>query len=262
MVNLIAIIIVIAIGIVLLVLISRPRQKPVSRMPESWKKMMAKHVEFYRNLSPFQKIHFEERCMHFLAETDVKGVNTTIAAIDKVLLSASAIIPIFAFPDWKYTNLSVVHIYPGPFSLDFKTKGPDRNINGLVGTGFMADKMFISQKALRHGFLLEGDKRNTALHEFIHLIDMMDGEVDGIPKILMSQQHMVPWLMMMDHTIGEMLEKPIDIREYGATNRMEFFAVLAEYFFERPKLLEKNHPELYVMLEKMFRQDMKQRVRG
>ncbi len=223
---------------------------------------MERHVEFYRNLSPFQRIHFEERCMRFLAETEIKGVGTTVAAIDKILLSASATIPIFAFPDWHYSNLNLIQVYPDTFNLDFETEGHGRNINGLVGTGFMADKMFISQKALRKGFLLEGDKRNTAIHEFIHLIDMMDGEVDGIPKILMDQQHCIPWLMMMDQKINEMANQPLDIRQYGASSRIEFFAVLAEYFFERPKLLHKNHPELYEMLEQMFHQNMRERVKG
>jgi len=258
----IAIFIVICIAIWIIVLITRPRRKQISPMPEGWKKLMHKHVEFYRNLEGFQKIHFEERCMMFLSETDIVGVGTTVAAIDKIFLSASATIPIFAFADWHYTNLTTINVYPDTFNLDFKTQGPSRNINGLVGTGFMADKMYISQKSLRHGFLLEGDKRNTAIHEFVHLIDMMDGEVDGIPKILMEQQHMVPWLMMMDHTINEMIDGKIDIRDYGATSRIEFFAVLAEYFFERPKLLKDKHPELYDMLEMMFKQDMRKKVKG
>jgi len=78
----------------------------------------------------------------------------------------------------------------------------------------------------------------------------------------MEQHHSIPWLMMMDHTINEMLDHPIDIRDYGATSRIEFFAVLAEYFFERPKLLNKKHPELYAMLEQMFKQDMRKKVKG
>ncbi|WP_262503045.1 zinc-dependent peptidase [Polaribacter glomeratus] len=33
---------------------------------------------------------------------------------------------------------------------------------------------------------------------------------------------------------------------------MEFLAVAGEYFFERPKLIKKKHPELYRMLETCF----------
>jgi Mlc titration factor MtfA (ptsG expression regulator) len=43
-----------------------------------------------------------------------------------------------------------------------------------------------------------------------------------------------------------------DIDMYGATNQAEFFAVISEYFFERPDLLKTNHPELFEMLERIF----------
>ncbi|MGZ8551120.1 MAG: zinc-dependent peptidase [Chitinophagaceae bacterium] len=43
-----------------------------------------------------------------------------------------------------------------------------------------------------------------------------------------------------------------DINPYGATSKPEFLAVAAEYFFERPDLLKRKHPELFSMLEKIF----------
>jgi Mlc titration factor MtfA (ptsG expression regulator) len=48
-----------------------------------------------------------------------------------------------------------------------------------------------------------------------------------------------------------------DIRNYGGTNEAEFFAVASEYFFERPDLLQRKHPELYKMLADCFQQDIK-----
>ena len=44
-----------------------------------------------------------------------------------------------------------------------------------------------------------------------------------------------------------------DIDMYGATNPTEFFAVVSEYFFEQPGLLETNHQELYEMLERIYK---------
>ena len=66
--------------------------------------------------------------------------------------------------------------------MNFQTSGQNRNILGMVGTGYMDKKMILSQTALRQGFLNETDKKNTAIHEFIHLIDQADGQIDGIPK--------------------------------------------------------------------------------
>jgi Mlc titration factor MtfA (ptsG expression regulator) len=40
---------------------------------------------------------------------------------------------------------------------------------------------------------------------------------------------------------------------YGATNEIEFFAVISEYFFKQPELLKANHPELYEILGRIYR---------
>ena len=44
-------------------------------------------------------------------------------------------------------------------------------------------------------------------------------------------------------------------KDYAYTNDQEFLAVLAEYFFKSPELLQKKDPELYGMLREMFHQD-------
>ena len=56
--------------------------------------------------------------------------------------------------------------------------------------------------------------------------------------------------------MDKIIEGKSDINPYGTTNEAEFFSVVSEYFFQRPKLLEKNHPELYELLAKVFNQDM------
>jgi len=39
-----------------------------------------------------------------------------------------------------------------------------------------------------------------------------------------------------------------DINPYAITNEAEFFAVVSEYFFEKPEKFRQKHPELYEML--------------
>ncbi len=45
------------------------------------------------------------------------------------------------------------------------------------------------------------------------------------------------------------------IDRYGATNPAEFFAVVTETFFEKPRQLRAKHPELYDELAMFYRQD-------
>ncbi len=58
----------------------------------------------------------------------------------------------------------------------------------------------------------------------------------------------------MRHEIKKILADRSDINPYGATNEAEFFAVVSEYFFERPDLLQDKNPELYQLLATIFRQ--------
>jgi Mlc titration factor MtfA (ptsG expression regulator) len=45
------------------------------------------------------------------------------------------------------------------------------------------------------------------------------------------------------------------INAYGATNPAEFFAVVTETFFEKPRELRSKHPELYSKLQEFYLQD-------
>ena len=117
--------------------------------------------------------------------------------------------------------------------------------------------MILSIKALCHGFKNEADKNNTAIHEFVHLIDKLDGEIDGIPNLLLEKQYAIPWIDLMEQKINEINQNKSDIKRYGGTSKIEFFAVASEYFFERPKLMAKKHPLLYKYLEDIFKHDIK-----
>ncbi len=75
-----------------------------------------------------------------------------------------------------------------------------------------------------------------------------------------EKQYTIPWIDLIQHKIDEIYEGKSDINPYGATNKSEFFAVISEYFFERPKLLKDKHPKLYELLEEIFNQTMTSKV--
>ncbi|MGB1217707.1 MAG: zinc-dependent peptidase [Saprospiraceae bacterium] len=227
--------------------------------PKKWKTLLAKNINFYNALSNTEKNYFELRVQEFLLNYQITGIDTKVTIEDKLMVAASGIIPIFKFHDWRYSNLDEIIIYPNTFNLDYETEGEDRRILGMVGNGALNGKMILSQQALRHGFKNTSDKKNTAIHEFVHLIDMMDGQIDGIPKALLERPYCIPWLDLMYKKIEEINSDKSDINKYGGTSEIEFFAVASEYFFERPKLLARKHPKLYEMLEGIFDHEMDER---
>ena len=176
---------------------------PIEPFPDEWRIILHKEVTFYNALSDEEQKKFEYKIQEFLLNCRITGIDTTVDTTDKLLIASSAIIPIFAFDNWRYTNLKEVLLYPTSFNKQFETDGEDRRILGMVGTGYMEGKMILSQQALKYGFKNETDKKNTAIHEFVHLIDKADGVIDGIPSLLLEKQYTIPWLDLINKSIDE-----------------------------------------------------------
>jgi MtfA peptidase len=223
--------------------------------PSSWRTILDTRVLFYHNLSPQDKIRFEHDVSRFIKNVRITGVNTEVDITDKLLVASSAAIPVFGFPNWDYTFLDEVLLYPGSFDRGYEINSKDETITGMVGSGSMEGKMILSKPSLHRGFDNETDKQNVGVHEFIHLLDKEDGTIDGIPATLLNKKFSIPWLKLIKEKTAAIHSGDSDINPYGATHEVEFFAVCGEYFFERPQLLQQNHPELYSLLERAFNQD-------
>jgi MtfA peptidase len=242
----------------LFIFLIRIKKKPTETMisvepiPAAYRLILSERVPFYQQLDDEKKKEFEIRVQHFLSQIKITGVNTTVEDLDRVLIASSAIIPIFNFPGWEYVHLHEVLLYPDSFNHEFEQQGNSRDVLGMVGSGALNHVMILSQHQLRQSFINKTGKDNTAIHEFIHLVDKTDGDIDGIPEFILEKKYIEPWLRLMQHEIKLINEDRSDINPYGATNEAEFFAVVSEYFFERPKLLKEKHPALYELLEKIF----------
>jgi Mlc titration factor MtfA (ptsG expression regulator) len=235
------------------------KKKVVNETPTTtlnYKSLLAHHIPYYQHLDADRKLLFEQRVAAFLSDITIEGVGTTVSDADKVMIAASAVIPIFGFADWKYRNLTNVILYPDTFDSEFQFEGENRSILGMVGSGYMNGQMILSRTALTKGFSKSAGKENTAIHEFVHLLDKADGATDGVPENLLAHEYVMPWLKMIHHEIHKIEAGHSDINPYAVTNEAEFLAVVAEYFFQKPDELKHKHPELYEMLSTMFSQDL------
>jgi MtfA peptidase len=224
--------------------------------PEAWRAMLEKNSGFYFNLSEEDKHIFNQRVLFFLAEKKIEGISTRINDEIRLLVAASAIIPTFAFPFFEYPNLNQVLIYPNSFDHSFQTAryaGHEQDIAGMVGTGFLNGNLLLSKPDLVAGF--QGrSPHNVGIHEFVHLLDMADGAVDGLPEILLAHTYALPWLQVIQAEVQKIRQGESDIDPYGLTNNAEFLAVVSEYFFDDPQKLAQAHPELYRFLCTIFHQ--------
>lgn len=236
--------------------IFRKKKITIINLNKHDKQLLLENVEFYQNLDQHKKQFFEQKVAHFIATIIIAGVNLEITQLDKLLVASSAVIPIFGFDNWEYKNLINVLLYPDTFNKEFEFEGGERNIMGMVGTGYLNGQMVLSKSALYYGFSKNAGKGNTGIHEFVHLLDKSDGATDGIPENLIAHEYTLPWLQLMHEKMKSIEENQSDINPYALTNQAEFFAVASEYFFEKPELLKEKHPKLYKHLSRIFSQDI------
>ena len=109
-----------------------------------------------------------------------------------------------------------------------------------------------------------GDGYNVVIHEAAHKLDGLDGALNGRPAL---HQEMSPgeWLEVFSAAFQEFkcrlqTKKRQDIDSYAAEDDAEFFAVMSEIFFERPRLLLRRYPEVYRLLGEFYRQDPAKRL--
>lgn len=230
--------------------------------PNNWRSILNKHVKFYVEMDEIHKSGFEKRIQLFLATKKIEPIDTDIDDTFRVLVAASAIIPMFAFPEFNYPNLNEVLIYPNSFDEKFQTQrfeGHQENITGMVGDQFMNGTMILSKPDLINAFDGTNHKSNLGIHEFVHLIDKVDGDTDGIPEILLQHAYVAPWLHLIKAEMHRIEAGNSDINPYALTNDAEFLAVVSEYFFDNPDKFKRKHPELFDYLVKIFHQNPDQK---
>jgi len=231
--------------------------------PPAWRDVLERRVAYYAALGKAERRRFRQLVAVFLDETPVTPAGCDVDDTCRVLVAASAVIPIFGFPAWEYNTLREVVVRGEQF--DFRFPGQDLETTGILGLvgnagGAFHGTMVLSKADLLAGFEAGGGKHHVGIHEFAHLIDQADGAIDGVPASL-PRECLRPWLRLVRAELERGWEGWSDIPEYAFTNEQEFFAVAAEYFFQAPSELVGNHPELYDLLQQVFRQNTRSRLR-
>jgi Mlc titration factor MtfA (ptsG expression regulator) len=242
---------------------SRRQQAALATLfPAAWRTLLTENVAFYDGLDAADKTRFEQAMQLFLARTRLTGIQTEVDDLTRVLTAAAAVIPVFGFPGWEYPTLHEVLIVPDAWQLetraDQEVKSLDGTLLGSVQRFQTSQYMRLSRAALVQGFADAEDRRNVGVHEFAHLVDEADGQIDGIPATGLPPALRRPWAEVMQRELAAIRAGHSDIDPYAGTNEAEFFAVVNEYFFERPEKLQEHHPELFDLLTQALHQNPEQ----
>ena len=100
---------------------------------------------------------------------------------------------------------------------------------------------------------------NVVIHEFVHVMDMRDGDADGVPP-LPDRAARDAWTAILDAEFEAFCER-VDAGEdtlldpYAAEAPEEFFAVASEAFFVASRDFAAEHPRMYGLLRGFFQQN-------
>jgi Mlc titration factor MtfA (ptsG expression regulator) len=261
--NILTVITLIILVIAISLRVSRNRKKALQKkisevFPSLWREILNKKVLFYSKLSDSEKEVFEKRIRLFLATKTVEPIDTEVDDEIRLMIASSAIIPTFAFPKYNYPDVHTILIYPGSFDEEFQTtpqEGHKEVILGMVGNRSLNGTVILSKPDLLKAFDGLPHKENVGIHEFVHLLDKEDGIIDGIPKVLVDNNFVGPWLHEIKKEMSKIEKGDSDINPYALTNNAEFLAVVSEYFFDNPEKFQKRHPELYGFLSTIFNRE-------
>lgn len=241
----------------------RIRQTP---LPDAWRAIVDRNVPLVAlRLDAERRQTLEGLTQLFLHDKTFEGCGGLRLTDEiRVTIAAQACLLLVGRPvDRPYPGLDVIRVYPSSYrapSVEHLeggavVEGPSHRLGESSHRGFVV----ISWDDVIRGARDPADGHNVVLHEFAHQLDAESGAANGAP-VLGEAGLYGPWARALGdayEALGEDLarHRPTAVDPYGATNPAEFFAVATEAFFERPRRLRDQEPDLYAMLARYYRQD-------
>jgi hypothetical protein len=234
------------------------------RFPDEWLAIVERNVPLYRRLTPEDKKELQRHILIFTAEKKFEGcAGLQITDEIKVTIAAQACILLLHRKTDYYPGLYSILVYPQSYLVkktqhlvgNLLVEGPDIRL----GESWHRGAVVLSWDDVRRSAADIHDGHNIVLHEFAHQLDDSGGKGDSTP-VLQRRCRYITWARVLQKDYQKLQRDVIRrcdtlLDEYGATNPAEFFAVATEFFFERPKELQKLHPDLYEELRHFYQQD-------
>lgn len=229
---------------------------------EHWAAALAAWPALER-LTGEQRERLRALALLFLHEKNFEAARGMVLDEEKcVRIAAMACLPVLELGFDAYAGFRSVVIHPDEFVVR------DRTIEDEDGVVHVGDDV-LSGEAHEQGPVVlawseveasgRGEGYNVIVHELAHKLDMLGGEASGVPP-LHGGMRVPEWVAAFDAAYEELndaLERDEEpwIDPYAAEDPAEFFAVCVELFFDVPRSLRAEYPEVYEQLRRYFKQD-------
>ncbi|MBH1987344.1 MAG: zinc-dependent peptidase [Burkholderiales bacterium] len=232
---------------------ARRRQRQRSTpFPPAWRAIIRRRVPLAARLPADLQMQLRRHIQVFLAQTPILGCQGQEVDDEvRVTIAAQACLLLLNRADAHFAGLRQVLVYPSAFLAPVE----HRDEAGVVQSGRdwrAGESWQEGQVVLSWADVLEGAARphdgwNVVIHEFAHQLDARAGISEGMGE---GMGESARWHRVMQPAF-EGLQAEVDAGEepfldpYGATDAVEFFAVVTEAFFEQGAELAEVHPALF-----------------
>ncbi len=202
---------------------------------------------YFNDLSHDLKIRFVKRVHQFKSARKFHFIGMEHNDDSATLVSSAAIQVTFGLKNYMLTHFTDVYILANAYHMD--------NDDELYIGHVAPEGIYLSWKHFLHGYSHKNDNINVAVHEMAHAL-LYSNFFAGYGV----DSHFRLNYEKFSNTTGPILADVITkrrsyLRSYAFSNLHEFWAVSVEAFFENPKGLKENMPDLYEALCKVLNQD-------
>jgi len=238
-------------------------------LPPEWDEILGRNVRQTQWLDAAARDRLRSWVAVFVAEKRFEGCRgMTVDDEVRVSIAGQAGLVVLGLEGEYFERLRSVLVYPGdylgPRSTPLDGGGALEWNEPRLGETWDGGSMVLSWPRVLEGGRMRDGPRSVVIHECAHAIDMLDGEVDGVPPVP-SARGRSEWARRINACRERFVEtldegRFVAFDEYAAEGPGEFFAVASECFFQDPHRLHRYDRDLYALLSEAWRQDPKARV--
>jgi Mlc titration factor MtfA (ptsG expression regulator) len=207
---------------------------------------------FYNALDNKGKQLFERRVQRFIdmKQFIARGGTAEVTNEMKAMIAGCAVQITYGYPSVYFSHFWRILVYPGNYysAISRRYHKGDVNPGGIIA---------LSWRSFMEGFEKSNDGRNLGLHEMAHALRLIN-IVNNDEYNFYDRETMRKFDECAEGEIEKIRNSSNGetfFRDYGATNKEEFFAVAVESFFERAQEFKDYNPELYSLLCSILRID-------
>jgi Mlc titration factor MtfA (ptsG expression regulator) len=221
----------------------------------------------HRPLADLLKLR--EDCARFLDRHEFSGAGGLVVTDEMaVAVAAQACLPVLHLDLAAYDGFVGIVLHPGEVRAQRQWTDEDGIVHegheDLAGEAMPGGPVMLAWSEVAASGDTAEIGYNVVIHEFVHVIDALDGQADGVPPLpdRAARAHWLATLAPAHARLCAEVDAGLDtvLDPYGVNGLEEFFAVVTEAFFVAPDLLTAHEPALYALLAGYFRQDPAQHL--